>query len=104
MRWVFSVQPNEFKSSPQVLSAGLGMERVSNVRVIGASSAAGFRGGDSRVVVLVLVVVEIPMVVAWVLLVVVLMVVGVPMVAMVVPLVGEIPMVGEDEEGKDSNF
>lgn len=89
IRWVISVQPNEFKSSPQVLSAGLGMERVSNVRVIGASSAAEFRGGDSRVVVLVLVVVgAVHMVMAE----------GFPMVVV------EIPVVGEDEEGKNSTF
>jgi hypothetical protein len=85
LRWVFSVQPNEFKGSPQVLSAGLGLERVSNVRVIGASSAAEFRGEDSRVVVLVLVVVVAVHIVR---------VEGLPMV-----------VVKENKEaGKNSNF
>ena len=75
---------------------------MSNVRVIGASSAAEFRGGDSRVVVLVLVaawaahrvvVVGVSMAgVAWALLAVVLMAaVGVSMVV-------------EDLANKNSNF
>jgi hypothetical protein len=78
------------QGSTRVLLADLVMEETRVSRVIGASSAVEFRGGDSRVVVLVLGVVGLPMVVV--------VVVGVPKVAMVVSLVGE------DEEGKDSNF
>ena len=81
---------------------------MSNVRVIGASSAAEFRGGDSRVVVVVLVaawaahrvvVVGVSMAgVAWALLAVVLMAAELPMVAVVVS------MVVEDLANKNSNF